>query len=418
MTIKITRRPLSEWALMVLMIISLTDKVNGVRLPSIKMYICGALIILMYYTGVRGESVYASERKRIKYLMQAFLVPYFLLWVWSVFVIFLNGSGFRYFTRASADTIYEFIAIFTAAYAILTFGKRAFDIIWSAAVISYLFNIICGFVVCGWSGVVSYYLDISVVSSINNYLEQHELIFIFGLFTIYYFMSIKETPKNKWKLIISLLFVFIGYKRILFAALAAMFLLMLLLRRLLRTNNAQAVSWVINLTTIAVFTVCFVWLYALKTDLITELSVTYNVDFMSRLRMYSFFADYYTLGISYLGRGVGATEKILAASGQFNLNSVHSDIYRNYIEYGFIPFVAWLLYYINIFPRKLKMGSDQRDTVICFLLMLYMIINALTDNVCRYYNFQMIIFMIIIYVYLEQNDKKLFGFETEGLGDE
>lgn len=64
------------------------------------------------------------------------------------------------------------------------------------------------------------------------------------------------------------------------------------------------------------------------------------------------------------------------------------------------------------------MGSDQRDTVICFLLMLYMIINALTDNVCRYYNFQMIIFMIIIYVYLEQNDKKLFGFETEGLGDE
>lgn len=404
MNLHIKKSTLLSVLFIIILFVSMVDTINGIRLPLIKQYFAGLFIIFTYYTGIRGEGIPVSDKKKIKHIIKIYLIPYLLLCLWSYFLFIFNENSIGYFTRATANTIYQCIAIITAACAFYIFGKRALNLCWLSSVFCYLFNIISGISICGFSSVKYYYLDITESTAIGQYLEQHELIFIFGLFTIYYFMITKHEDAHKTiKLIISLIFVAIGFKRILFAALALLFFIVIILRRMMIKNRINQFLIVIDIATISMVIGSIGWIYLLKSGLISEYATIYNIDFMGRLRMYNYFAPFYDVSGTFLGLGVGATEKIMAASGVFKGNSVHSDIFRNYLEYGCIPFVIWVVYFINYIPRKLKYNHQMKISIVFFVLLIYMFIISLTDNVCRYYHFQMVIFMMIIRFYLDQS---------------
>lgn len=404
---KIKKSTILLWLFVFFMAFSMLDTVNGVRLSAMKQYIIGLLIVLLWISGHRSKEIQYHDMSRVRLITRTYLLPYVLLCILSYFIFILHGNPFSFFSRATANTLYQCIAVCVAVCAFGILGRKALNLCWIAAILCYSFNLISGVINCGLSSVKDYYLNVTSISStvgIGSYFEQHELIFIFGLFTIYYFMISKEQDAyKKLKFFISFSFVLIGYKRILLAALLVLVLLFLILRKMLKANTTNWFMVVLDIVTIGMIIVSIVWVYLIKTGEISNLALLYNIDFMGRLRMYNFFNPYYEVDISFLGLGVGATEKMMAASGAFKGNSVHSDIFRNYLEYGCVPFVIWEFYFLNYIPRKLKYNRRIGVSIIFFALLLYMLIVSLTDNVCRYYHFQMVMFMMLIRFYLDQN---------------
>lgn len=241
----------------------------------------------------------------------------------------------------------------------------------------------------------------SIVSSLNfnsllsslyssSFQGESTLAFVFGLFTIFFLVK-----KEKKFFYISLLFSLISFKRIVLIALVLIIILFPLIKVIWKkynvTYNKKAKIIIPILLVIINFSLVHFYrnfAYGEFDQTITEITGK-SANFLSMGRQYFFrtLFDHYG-GTPWLGIGIGRLDEFLHTE-IIVINNLHSDILKNYFEFGVISFAFWLffIYYISIFSIEV------------FLLTIYMNIVFITDNVFIYFTVLFFYYLFIVICY-------------------
>ena len=92
------------------------------------------------------------------------------------------------------------------------------------------------------------------------------------------------------------------------------------------------------------------------------------------------FEDFFKSGFAINGHGVAA--------------SIHSNTLLLYIENGFVVFVLWIIYCFGIKTKILSKKCGILSAESYLLLTVYVFILYLTDNTFKYFDTQMMYFLI------------------------
>ena len=215
-------------------------------------------------------------------------------------------------------------------------------------------------------------LVFSVLESTST-LEDHSFAFVFGLFSIFFFMV-----KDKKYLIVSLILAILVLKRISLLAMVLILTIYYLVPSVF-IKRVAVLGLVVNISYLFAA-------YYITTDSFDHFSqvkfgVSSSFFTMGRTTLYaSVFSDSNSLSTLLLGNGPGSSYSIAAASifvadGKVNL---HSDVLKVYYELGGLFFLFFFF-----------MAYKLRDLRI--YLFMYINIILFTDNVSTYF--------IVMYVY-------------------
>lgn len=375
----------------------------GFKFVSIPYMAKYALGLLWFFYSITRRSVGNSAIG--KQIARLFLIPYIVIFFVSPLLMLaapVQGIGFSSSIFRMVSLALQATSTILFAYASYRlFGTGAVGNAFTGLVINNLIGIAWAVYKFGLSQFLQFvrnpFADVWNTyvygGRISNALELHEVTFALGLFIIF-FAFYKDSPKysvNKnhyMHLLIALVFVYLGFKRIQLLALVAMFVVTILINRRKQKRTFQIAN---NLVCIGTVIFMFAYLFIISTDYISELGIRYNINFMSRLGWFNALSQYYKVSPIYLGRGWGTVSKIVDKLGQ----GTHNDILRNYIEFGFWGFLAWMIYYLKLIPNK-TMRIDQPSAKLYLYLIIYAMVTYMTDNTFNYMIFQSAMMMILM----------------------
>ena len=326
--------------------------------PYVAMFICAPLLFLL--NPINGISIVESMSRLASNFMQ------------TISYIMFSYATFRLFREKSVRYLFLGLVINNVVgilYAVLKFGISEF--------VRFISN------------PFSEYWNTWVESGhISNALELHEVTFTLGFFLLYFLLFSKEYKSKKSDIVICIVLLVLGFKRIQVLALIGTCIVVILVRR---RKHIALFNTVVNSAFIGVLSVTLLYIYIISDSYIALLAAKYNINFMSRLAWFKNLSDYYTFSVTYIGRGWTATSKIADIMNQ----SVHNDILRCFIDFGFCGYIAWLYYQIKFMSNKImRINIEAAKVYLCFTV--YAIITYLTDNTYNYYIFQTALLVITV----------------------
>lgn len=237
-------------------------------------------------------------------------------------------------------------------------------------------------------------------------LEVHNLTYCMGLALIFYILD-RENYSSKFfeiMTIVLLLGIIIGNKRTLYLGLVFTLFMYFLFSKF-ENSKLQMMKIVFLMYIIG----AFIYLYMIKSGIFSYLIGLLHVNDMSRLKFWNYFSDAYKLSPFYIGRGISYVDLRMAQQEtmyQLRITiktSLHNDLMKAYIGWGFIPF---LYYFINIFFLRVKdfvkLGLQKNGwkyfVVVSYTFWLYFFDNMLIAN---NYN---ILFFIIWFILIEDRE--------------
>lgn len=225
----------------------------------------------------------------------------------------------------------------------------------------------------------------------SNIPTESNLAFVFGFFVIYFIL---EKEKRVYQ-IIAILFFILCFKRIAIAAvflsLSIYWIFSLLRIDVSRYRKAWALVGVLmNFAFVKMVTLIVSGTF----DEWIKVATGFRTDrfLMGRQGYYTEIFD--KVPANWLGIGLGKIDDIM-----FNLMklpwNLHSEVLKNYFEFGFIIFAAWLylVFYKNLFSNKAA------------VFLLYFNVLILTDNVFIYSDI-MFYFYFFVLIYLSQKNEQ------------
>lgn len=226
-------------------------------------------------------------------------------------------------------------------------------------------------------------------------LEVHEVTFIFGLLFLFYLMNHK-VKGNKVKCIVSLLYLMLGYKRILLAALIVSLCMWVLSRLRRNTKMLSALSY-------STFGIVLGWLIFVLSPLYTQLTGQLGIELNGRgfdeKGIYSRLTGYYRFSPFYLGHGYGFVDYRMMLYKQEHIgatNGFHNDILKLYIDIGFIPAILFFFNLIVLNVRRcVNVFTIEKAFQFCCIICMTMVC-WMTDNVQTYPNYVFALFSIFL----------------------
>jgi hypothetical protein len=220
----------------------------------------------------------------------------------------------------------------------------------------------------------------------SNIPTENQLAFVFGFLVIYFMME----KDNQHYLILSTLLFILCFKRVVIGAviacMAAYFLISFFHIQIEKHRKWWTLLGVLaNLAYIQITRL----LVSGTFDRVVEQKTGISTDqfLMGRKTFYT--AAFHEVGpISWMGIGLGKIDDIIFSSYGQKMN-LHSEILKNYFEFGLVLFIFWLILilYKNLFSNKAA------------ILLLYINVLFLTDNVFIYFEI-MFYFYFFILIYL------------------
>lgn len=351
--------------------------------------------------------------KNLFFMMMPFVI---MLYLMPLMYICNNQSlNFTNISRSFSFFIQRFILIATAILSAKLFKRKAITYTFISLTLAYLCYIFVAIGKFGLSTFIEYLFSASSdkwnvwqsSSSIVEYLETHDITFAFGFFFLYYLFFYNE--KHKWMYVfIATICIWLGFKRIEILSLficVFVYLFLVFHNRTLNTLNKRLVFLFF-----AVTVVLLAFIYIVGNGEITQIAERYGINFNGRLKNYKILSNYYTFSPLYIGRGYCFTS--LLVNNVSELEIVHSDILKSYIDFGFIGFILWVSFYMIMFPKKigklmknLNISDVIKESVLIAVFSAYSMINYLTDNVYNYFTYQIVYLLIPFALYFEKNDK-------------
>lgn len=377
---------------------------------------CFFLIIIL----VKNNSFRARNIRRQYFLM---VLPIIIMSIYALIVWSLTSSNIiESVPRLSSTVLYMCLAWGFAGIGYYYFGKKSIDYLFYAGCISYFFgSVLCLVLQHGINGIVLYTQNLvtGVDSPFAFVMEVHDLTFAMGLFFLYYlFFEDKNTKHHYKKIVCSALLIFLGLKRI---EILALIIAIILYYSLVRWGKKITFRAIVLTIVFVVVNLGFV--YVISSGLLEELVALYDINTKGRLDYYGFAKQYFEMSPKFPGLGFTYFSKIfsdLFYSG-FRINghgvapSIHSDTLILYIENGFFMFILWIVYSFYIKTKKLykKCGLVSAESYL--LLTAFIFILYLTDNCFKYFDTQMVYFIIplalaespySIFMKVNKNNKK------------
>ena len=357
-----------------------------------------------------------GNRIMAKLHLRLFVVPIIVMCFYTIIIWFVSGpSGIggeiEYYSRLFSNTIFLIITGFFIYRAYRIFGIRCLDLLWISMILSYSFlGIFRGIIKCGIMNIIRSVFFFQDLVNVNNYLEVHDLTFALGFFLIFFLVFGKKCNISNLnlKIVISFIYIFLGYKRIELLAILVVALFYYLFDRYSKTTSRKYI-----VPGIIAILICFLFIAIIYDHRLNTIAMQYNINFNHRLDTWQYWANKTKFSIGFWGLGIGYVDKEtfllhgkngLINNGLIVLSGMHSDLFKKYVEIGMIPFFIWLIY-ILIFKTKIlykKQGFLVAE--IYLLLTIYAIILYLTDNIYSYFLCNCCYILIPMAIYDKQNN--------------
>ncbi len=330
------------------------------------------------------------KKAPIKSVYSSYLLTFFIFYLLIIFYLFIKVLIFdEYSNRFLANTALILFPLISIIMLVPFFKEE--DIGGYVRIAFYFAAVVFVFLVSKNLFVII--LDFSKFKKAvfsSEIVTENQLAFIFGLFLFYFIVE----KKSKMHIILCAIMFVVSFKRIAIVAFAVSFVLYYLSTSVFKfraEKNKLLITLLALLINFLFIQIVFVIVSGgldIQIEKYTNLSA--NQFLMGRQNFYKTVLDV-TGNISWGGVGLGSVDQILFEKFKQPWN-LHSDILKNYFQFGVIIFFLWiaLLYLKTSFSNK------------SLSLLIYFNVLMLTDNIFIYFDF-MFFFYLFVLIYLSQN---------------
>lgn len=328
---------------------------------------------------IRYKDFYSIQFCKISFYL---LLPKIVIYVYS-FMLFLFGISNSEYFSTNITVIVPTLGIISCLYLfkentlkyVLCSFIVAFVILWIYKIYSY------GFIDC----LQAFYKNQFITGNVAEWspFEVHDLTFAAGYLLIFLlFIFDKKSIFNNILLIISIILMYLGYKRIQFLAIIAVIIVFILFKILDKKYRRKICYGILFLIGIS----ATIYLFSILTGVFFKIINFIGVDTMGRIYYYNFIKDVCFIDISFLGYGANfVTHYMLDVYGYLGVGGVHNDILKMYAELGFVLFFSWLIYYLGLLPYKVEKIFNKNILSLFVLISTYTFVIYTTDNIENYY---------------------------------
>lgn len=333
----------------------------------------------------------SNDKSDLKWMVKFYFVPTVIIHIWTIILMAVGVLSWTNFTT----NIGTYIPTLLAISSIYIFGEKALKINFYALASAYVISVVSSAVLIGPGIILDGFLkSLGLGGTLNfNYLELHDIVLSIGLVLTYYiFSNDKLTRKNFVLIILTLIIMILGLKRIsvLAVILAVMF------HHVIKRFKPETQYRFCRLAGITLMAGCFLFVWLLISgDDFWKIVEPLGINFMGRNYYWKALAERCEFSPTFLG--LGRNYSYLLFSGELSymhVGAAHSDILKMYAENGFIIFTYWLFHYLLKLTKSYKDMFSVDAAVVYFGIALYLFTIYFTDNVETY--FAAIMFSIII----------------------
>lgn len=314
------------------------------------------------------------------------MIPNFIILVWSVGLWVYRQEPLSLIMRGSSMVIYQLLLLAMLISAGAMFGKQAieytamgFILANSLILLDVMRRLGVGTTV---SGMMAFLMSAGSADNIvSANLEVQDLTFGIAILLVYYLVD-GQDEHWRWFYVLGLAFyLFMGFKRILFPAIAPAAAYCILIKKL-RRKTQIALTVTIGLVLIAIG---LGYVVLIRTGLWFDICDRFGIDLMGRKRLYGHVASYYTISPSYMGMGNGMVSTVLEAVEKNGNRRLHSDVLRMYIELGMPMFLLWCAVTFILTYTFFARHYSLRSARMYFAVTVLMYVTFLTDNTLEKY---------------------------------
>jgi len=347
-------------------------------------------------------------------------IPLLITTVVSLFIWFMETVDVGVISRGlSSSFIYANMLSFALGSGALLyiFGKKG---IWYNLIAILIANILMIVTVIANNGLGNYISEFitlvttfaGVTGDIIVQAEIHELAFCLGAYLIYMLYKPNKNIIYFILLILSLFCFLSAFKRIAIIAIAIALVFGYLLKFIARYNKKTAIR-LVTFFTIVVVILLIAYIALIKMDAF-ELLEKAGINTSGRVEIYDAVDKFYEFSPGFLGNGIGFLTYQLNTFMKVGVASVHNDFLQHFIDLGFFGYIIWLvsmtLLRVWYFGRK----GNVENSIITFILTLYLIIVSTTDNTMNYPLLTGVLAMLMMGNGFEENvrctENKMFGY--------
>lgn len=325
-----------------------------------------------------------------------FLFPFLFCFIYSIIPILLNGFTFAYFSRGVSTLLWLTFSFFYGFIVAKKIGRKAIYIAFYACIFLNIIILLNSIYSYGISTIIEAFESLDFENNqIIKSLEKHQLTFSFGIFFTYFLIN-KGEKKRVRNLIISLFFLILGFKRIIFIAMIPV-ILFSILHYVDKTN--KNVNKNCKIFTFFSMLIAFFFIFSIKSGLLEQILNIYSINSMGRIKMFNQMSSTYSFNVFFMGNGYGFTSKyyeLTFSTLKQQAAAIHSDILALFIDVGFIGFLVFCITFLYGNCKYYLKKKEYSHAIIVFALSLFLFFTYFTDNTLNYSGLN-IIFAIVVF---------------------
>ena len=332
---------------------------------------------------------YSGEMRRLyicSHVTLLQMLPNLTILLWSMGLWIVRQEPLSLIRRGSSMVLYQMLLFVMLMAAAIMFGERAVEYT------SLGFIMANGLILLDvmrrngvgttLSGITTFLVSVGAHdNAISIQLEVQDLTFGIAILLLYYLAFGQNEPRRLAHIVALSFFFLLGFKRILFPAMAAGGAYLLLVQRL-SPKWQRSVTAAIG---IMITAVSLLYVALIRMGVWTELCKQFGIDLMGRDRLYGHMKAYYDISPTYMGMGSGMVSKVLEAVEKTGNRRLHSDVLRLYIELGMPVFLFW--YFLTFLYTYFRL--EKRHSLLVaqayMAMTLLMFVTFLTDNTLEKY---------------------------------
>lgn len=362
----------------------------------------GKYVSGLFLIAIAIRNINFSENIIYKKILCWFNIPLVLILFYSIMVWLINSTSLIFISRGISTIVFKFIAVNAGILTVFLFRNKTINLIFSSCALVFVISFIIGIIHDGQNLINSIGNLFNTVNlyGIENYFELHELVFIVGLIIIYLIFTNYSYSNKKQMLIGSFLIFILGFKRISFIAVIIALLFSI-------TLNKQKFYFKKTIITMAGVSLVFapvLYIYLIKNGYLDYITQSQNINSMGRNIIWDYFSRFYEFSFTFIGKGIGFVTRqfdFTTVNDLYNMISVkalHNDFLKLYIEYGFLGFTLWLVYWVIAMPKIIIKKFDINTAAFFLIVVGYSFVTYFTDNTEDYFAFQFSLHAILTLV--------------------
>lgn len=365
-------------------------------------YYLTAFIIALFWFAM-GMVQYISFGDRNNFFHEEKKIIWLVMFPWLVFIlynIFIYTCGIAHasFMKSSFVQItWVPIIIMGAVGSYFIFGKNTIRYFLYSVLVSYIITLIYEFFSLGLLAFISGILTVFTGNSIGNAFETNsDMVLGLGLLGIFYFDTfIKEKKGYRNHGLIIILLILLGGKRIEWLALAGLVLASFVIG-FISERKRKILQYLISSI---ILIGAFVFIYVVFNGFLSTYVYMHGINTMGRIKMWDYISQYANFSWNYLGQGYSFSNLMLEQSRVHtymgHVYALHSDVLKIFIDLGFLMFLFWNIYYLFVFPNRVRKKYGYKVSNLSWFLVVFLFILYFTDNAINYFITQTIFCYVI-----------------------